>query len=308
MKRFETTKATFGRHETFPLRYGWLIKGCQGAFDDPELFEADDATVRLGVGRNMVSAIKYWMTASDMADVVGGKVRITELGHLLFGSEGWDPYLEDDTTLWLLHWLIASNARVATAVFWFFNQYHKTVFTSAELARALTEFCRENCASRYAAVTLRKDVSMLLRMYVASSASNDTAFEDSLDSPMADLGLIARTSAGKDYSSVPELRWRLPVAAFGYAVAELFDAINTDVIPVHQFCHSDEGVAAPGCVFRLTNEGTIGKLEELARFLPENFEIRETAGIHQVYNTRRIRPLDVIRIHYESKNKMEIAA
>ena len=73
--KFTGSKGAFGRHETFALRYGWLTKGMQ-ELNKEELgkqapvFEAEDATVRLGVGKNMVSSIRYWLQATRIVEVL----------------------------------------------------------------------------------------------------------------------------------------------------------------------------------------------------------------------------------------------
>ncbi len=116
-------KASFGRHETFPLRYGWLPKGFQAVQKDPHIFEnADEATVRMGVGKNMVNSIRFWLRATGM--MASKDYSLTQLGKKILNDEkpkGWDPYLEDEATIWLLHWLLASNAELSTTWFWFFN-------------------------------------------------------------------------------------------------------------------------------------------------------------------------------------------
>lgn len=48
----------FARHETFHPRFGWLKKGFDRAAIDSEVFLRPDAPVRLGVGKNMVRAIR----------------------------------------------------------------------------------------------------------------------------------------------------------------------------------------------------------------------------------------------------------
>ncbi len=54
---------TFARHETFHLRYGWIHKGFTEAARNPNIFLEADVTVTLGVGKNMVSAIRFWSSA-----------------------------------------------------------------------------------------------------------------------------------------------------------------------------------------------------------------------------------------------------
>src|SRR6266508_2474489 len=59
----EALRPTFARHETFHPRFGWLKKGFDAASRHPDVFLRDDATVLLGVGKNMVRAIRYWCLA-----------------------------------------------------------------------------------------------------------------------------------------------------------------------------------------------------------------------------------------------------
>lgn len=69
MKPFDKSSVSFGRHETFTLRFGWLTKGFKAWCEDPSIFEKNDATVVLGVGKNMVHAIRYWLIARQVVDV-----------------------------------------------------------------------------------------------------------------------------------------------------------------------------------------------------------------------------------------------
>ena len=56
-------------HETFPCRYTWLPKAVRGVAKNPHLFADDDrAMVDLGVGKNMVRAIRYWAQATGVVE------------------------------------------------------------------------------------------------------------------------------------------------------------------------------------------------------------------------------------------------
>ncbi|MCT7964099.1 DUF4007 family protein [Laspinema sp. D1] len=54
----QSVNPVFARHETFHPRFGWLKKGFDKAKEDPGVFLAEDAPVRLGVGKNMVRSIR----------------------------------------------------------------------------------------------------------------------------------------------------------------------------------------------------------------------------------------------------------
>jgi hypothetical protein len=95
----------FSGHETFPCRYAWLPKAVRSLRDNPALFADEDAAmVRLGVGKNMVRAIRFWADAADMAvanEPPATGLRPPEFGEQVLGPAGLDQYLEDIKTLWL---------------------------------------------------------------------------------------------------------------------------------------------------------------------------------------------------------------
>jgi hypothetical protein len=293
-------RSVFGRHETFPLRFGWLTKGVGEWSKNPSVFDQEDAIVKLGVGKNMVDAIRYWMIASQIVTHNGRSLVATEIGARVFCRDGWDPYLEDDTTIWLLHWLIASNPIDATTPFWFFNHFHKPEFTSKELQNALGEFVNEHLHSRVGATTLKNDLILLLRMYEHSHSSKSIPMEEALDSPMALLDLVNHQEGTKVHESQPKYRTKLPLAAFSFAVAEVFDQTSEAVLPIDRLLHSDGNTAVPGTVFRITEECLVAKIEAMISWLPGTFALRQTAGIHQLYRLRPDRPIDILQSYYET--------
>ena len=99
---------------------------------------------RLGVGKNMVRSIRHWCLAAGLLEeektllaTRGAGLVPTDLGKKIFSDDGWDPYLEDPATLWLLHWQIASNLRRATTWHWAFSLVYEPEFTKDSLLSAL---------------------------------------------------------------------------------------------------------------------------------------------------------------------------
>ncbi len=291
-------KMAFGRHETFALRYGWLSKGFQNLLKTPGILESDDATVVLGVGRNMVTSIRYWLRACQMISPVDNTP--TELGNLLLTDDGFDPYLEDEATIWLLHWLLVTNSEQATSLYWFFCLFHKAEFTVQELATALTDFANDKMANRkkVSSSTLKNDAALICRMYTQSKADARAPLEDALDSPFSLLGLVHHSSASKLYQSRPAARSALPLGVLGFAVCQLFEEKQLTAIPMEDFMYSRENLAAPGAVFRLSESDLVAKLERLVDFIPGVFEIRDTAGQHQLYMIAKRTPIDFLVKHY----------
>lgn len=307
--KLKADKVSFGRHETFALRYSWLTKGYQAVTDKNfDFSDADAATVRLGVGKNMVSSIRYWLRACQMIQSDG--LTPSALGELILDEEnGFDPYLEDEASLWLIHWLLSTNAEQATAWFWFFNKFHKPEFTAQELQTALSDFLKESIikGKRPAANTLKSDSGLIPRMYSLGKQTKATSLEDSLDSPLSLLRLISASAGTKGYHSKSELRPGLPIGVIGFAVIQLMQAKGVNAIPVEELLYSRDNYAAPGSTFRLTEVDLVTKLEQLTAYIKGVFEIRETAGIHQLYKLKDIEASEFLVEHYKAELK-EVAA
>ena len=100
----------FSGHETFQCRHFWLKKGYDFISTNKD-FKSNDALVELGVGKNMVNSMSYWLKAFQIANAQN---EATELGQRLFDSKGFDPFLEDIGTQFILHYKIQENASFAS--------------------------------------------------------------------------------------------------------------------------------------------------------------------------------------------------
>lgn len=305
--KFNAEKTAFGRHETFALRFGWLTKGVQALMSGDPVFEAEDATVRLGVGKNMVSSIRYWLQAARIIERSGTGWTLTKIGEHLFDDEGWDAYLEDEATIWLLHWLIVSNPELATSWWWFFNRFHKPEFTGAELTIALQDFVKYEVKGRTAASTLKSDSEVLRRMYVRSAPRGQAQLEDSLDSPLSMLGLVTELPDSRSLESRPSQRDSLPPMVVGFAVLELFEALGVSQLPVSDLMYGSTGYPALGAVFRLSEAALLTKLERVVRAMPDVLSFRETAGIHQLYLIGDCSPIVMLEVHYDDNRERAAA-
>jgi len=302
------SRVSFGRHESFPLRYAWLPKGFRVTQEDPRAFEAADATVRLGVGKNMVHSIRYWLRASRMTDVTTDGLFPTQVGkRLLDREDGWDPYLEDDGSLWLLHWLLAANPEQATAWYWFFNHFHKPEFSSQEAAQALLTFVAEHVVAKYSATKAKQDVAIVLRMYAPSRGGGRVPFEEALDSPLTNLRLATVLGGSRRYQSKPSGQERLPVRILGFAVAELFEFSGASELSVDALMYGGDGLPAPGAVFRLTESALLSKVEDFVSLYPDAFRLQETAGLRQVFCSERVDPLSILEDYYAAPARRETA-
>jgi len=299
---FNSSKVAFGRHESFALRYSWLTKGFQAFEQNHDIFSSPNAIVTLGVGKNMVNSIRHWLRSARLIEFTAKKKGPTLLGKSIFSENGWDPYLEDEATIWLIHWLLATNAQLATTWYWFFNRFHKPEFTSTEVAASLIDFVKENISVKVSTTSIKHDVSVLLRMYTQTRRHKKINMEESLDSPLSLLNLVRYSPTTKIYQSKLLTRNDLPLGILGYVITEFFQKNNRTEIPIENLMYSKDGNVAPGLVFRLSEIGLLTKLEQLISYIPGVYEIRETAGIHQMYMITPINALNYLKKHYETYN------
>lgn len=62
-----------------------------------------------------------------------------------------------------------------------------------------------------------------------------------------------------------------------------------------------------GTVFRLTEDALVAKIEEFVHWRPGYLELRETAGLHQLYVLKPLDPIKVLEWHYASQGSREAA-
>lgn len=276
---------TFSGHETFPLRYSWLPKGLRELDADSDLFFKDEAMVRLGVGKNMVRAIRHWCTAVGMAKVDGraGIGKVTPLGHRIFlgreGEEAWDPYLEDPGTLWLLQWRLANRKERGSTWHLAFTQWGQELFTKEELIDWLDGIVEDLEKSRATRNSLKRDVDVFIRTYVPSDPNPHRPPEDTFDSPLVELGLI-RQEEEKVYRFVRGEKESLPQEIFCYALLEFWEEQGGDgaAQSVERLLYEP---GSPGGAFKLTERALASRLERLPAWTGLRFD--ETAGLRTVY-------------------------
>jgi hypothetical protein len=274
--------AVFARHESFHPRYGWFRKG----FELREALASDDATVQLGVGKNMVGAIRYWSLATKLLAEAptprGETVRLlpTDLGAAVFGDEGYDPFMESPATLWLLHASLLRRPSFATAWHFAFYKFHRSEFSSDELVDALMAYKSNRYpAARATEGSLRKDVACLLRMYARTTATGRALAEDTLDSPFVELGLIGPGHGPHRYAFNVGVKPSLPPEIVAYAcLTHLADQGGARSIGLGRLLDEEGG---PGRAFKLS-EAALAEALEAASRRHGGLRLTETAGVVQL--------------------------
>lgn len=274
----------FARHETFHPRYGWLKKGFDGVSQSRDIFNREDAPVVLGVGKNMVRAIRYWGLAFKVFeddDQRRGCLRPTAFGEFLLSEpNGLDPFLENIATLWLLHWKLLSSPCQASAWFYTFNGFHRTQFSAGELIVAISEFVQEVFPNtRLAQSSIKKDVNCIIRMY-GKPRDLTSIKEETIDSPFTELGLIKPGMEKDHYRFCIGPKLDLPDAIVVSSCLEFVDSamLGAHTASLNSLLYSP---GSPGQIFKLDEQSLYSAIERLSS-KSDNVSVSETAGLIQM--------------------------
>lgn len=281
----------FARHETFHPRYSWLKKGFDKASEDHGVFIDPEAHVRLGVGKNMVRAIRYWCHAFKILEddpSAGGRAKgskPSEFGEFLLADNGGlDPFLEDPGSLWLLHWKLLSEPCEATAWWYTFFVHAAGDLSPTELTRDLKTFVKQHYpTARAAESSLKKDASCIIRMYGVVPPGS-TASEDSIQCPFAELGMLKPGPRKGTYvfkmDRKPGLTANI-IAAASLDFAARYADTTRRTMALSSLLHQP---ASPGLAFKLSENSLYHALEEVAE-VDDAIQLTESAGLVQLaYN------------------------
>jgi hypothetical protein len=253
--RLETAcAAKFARHETFHPRFGWFRKAFVAAATDPAIFNNPDATVRLGVGKNMVRSLRFWGTAAHLLTdepVDGTRQHDTKPSNIaaaLLQPDGLDPYMENTGTWWWLHWLL-TGPDCQLPVWWM-------IIHDLNIVELDEDVLLQACLQRVDSSTwktpnessIAKDVSAFVRTY-GETTSGRVKFDDQFGCPLRDLNLLT-ASPTSGYRLANERPTSLPGAVVLLALLD-HASMQPDTANTVSLARVATDPGAPGRAFRL---------------------------------------------------------
>lgn len=299
----------FGRHETFAPRAGWFKKVYDGVKANPDVFKDADATLALGVGKNMVRSMRFWAGAAALVAPRRvsrtERLRPTHLADVIFADDGWDPYLENPSTLWLLHWEMMGPGAHLPVWHFAFTDLQQPDFTtdtlSADALKGLSSLYGIEKAISPASV--RRDAECLIHTY-ARRLSDRVLIDDSLACPFRTLGIIEsvagragryRFSGGRKAGLDDDM---ILFAALNFAAV---NAPGSHSVSIGRLARAP---MSPGKVFKL-DEDTL--LEALSRAAVRNRHVTvvDTAGVSALQFAKDPDPLavEVLNTHFRPNQK-----
>ena len=257
---------SFSGHETFPCKALWLKKGYDFLSANRN-FNDNDAVVHLGVGKNMVTSIRFWMKAFGLIQAD----KLTPFADFFFSDKiGRDPYLEDTNSLWILHYSLVKQ-QVASLYHLLFLGFQRELKTFDR--EQVNAFVKRKCSTPeqsnvYNENTVKKDIGVLLATYVMPST---TKMLDEYNALLLDLGLIRILDKRYVFNQTEPSQISPAVILFA-----LLD-----------YCPDDKTISFDklqeiALIFGLSLADLIVMLERLAAQYPEQFIYTDNAGVRNV--------------------------
>lgn len=291
-------KLTFSGHDTFHCRHLWLKKGYD-FIKKGRKFTDEDAVVELGVGKNMVSSINFWMRAFGIIDKDG---LLTDFADYILDDNGKDPYIEDEATLWLLHYqLIKQN--IASTYSLIFNEFRreKIEFTRDNFIAFVVRKAEELNASQINKNTISTDFEVLTKMYIRTDAQSKDR-EDTFSGLLTELNIIQEEKRKVDdktvtfYSISTQDKSEIPEEVLLYTILDNdnFDKSISLYTIEHEFNQA-------GSVFAMGRTGLINKIESISsnkKFNKYGITFNDHAGIKELQFKKKPNKFEILKEYY----------
>jgi hypothetical protein len=282
----EITKYIFSGHDSFQCRQLWLKKGYDYVLDGKS-FNDEDAVVQLGVGKNMVSSIRFWLKAFNIID---NKDMPTEFGKRLFDDEnGYDPFLEDEASLWLLHYHLVKNG-LASIYSIIFNEFRKEklFFNKETFVNYVKRIGEGSSELSFNENTVGKDFTVFTNLYKNDTESKDV--EDSFSGILSQIELL-KTRDKQHYIENTE-RDNLPESVVLYTILDNPSYGNSISLNSLEF-----DINSPGSIFALNRSGLMNKISEIvSKFRDVTFT--DQAGIKELQFKNKPNPYTILDQYY----------
>ena len=282
-------KYVFSGHESFPCKTLWLKKGYDFVVHDKD-FNNPEAVIDLGVGKNMVASIRYWLKVFGLCQ----NDQPTWIGNYLFNNEdGRDPYMEDLATLWILHFHLVFN-QDATLYNLFFCGYQKghTQFEREQIVTYVKlNMIEANKQTVFNENTVKKDVSVLIQNYALPRKYQSN---EDFSSLLIDLDLIRQNTEGKGYYVNIDGKRKVAKEIFMYALLVLKEQEGDNTISY------DTVQDKVGLTFCMQDYETVEMLKLLANEYSDYISYNDNAGIRMIQFTQNLGKEQVLNDYYEA--------
>ena len=218
----ERTEMVINKHGSFYLRNGWGTKILQAVDEDSKIFTPANelkAVDNIGLGRVMITALRYWADACGLTVEVKEQNGIREDKTPLFCLiDAHDRYFQRQGSLLLLHRNLAKNKDRATAWYWAFNEFAEKSFTKDEFVEGLHLYLAVN-GMTVKKTAVEKEFNCFKNTYLGDKKFDiKTAMDEDTYPLLGPLHLI-RINDEKEFEKCSLSRIDIPLAILIYSIA-----------------------------------------------------------------------------------------
>ena len=283
----EKARYSFSGQESCYCRSLWLKKGYDFIETNND-FNTPDAVIKLGVGKNMVSSIRFWMRAFGLLNDDG----LTPVAHYLFSNQnGRDLYVEDLGTLWLLHYLLVKS-EVASIYKLFFVDFHRERNHEFNRIQLLSFLNRKNAETPYVHLfnenTVRRDIGVLIQNYVTPQQYKSN---EDFSALLIYLNLLKQIDGDKEKLYYFNIKGKsdLPLEILLYAIVD--EKKEEEII-------SFERLMDIALIFCLTKTELIDSILLLTKEFPDALRFTDDGGIKQLFFLKEVDRIGILDKYY----------
>lgn len=267
-------KYRFKGSESFAIRQGWFEKALYIFHEknSKNVFSNKDGVYYLGVGANMVLAIRYWLNAAGIYNTKAAK--LTDFGNMIFEK---DPYLEKTATWWLVHYNLATNINECPIFYSIFNGVDISSKNKESLVNDIKKYFKEQRSYDVNPKYVEDDLSVFLKSYCVDDEEICKNPEENTTCPLTALGLFEKTENecyGKKKPSKNNLTYKI----IYYSLLNVYNKQTDLNFTIDGALSIEKG---PGKVFNLDRHSMLAFVEEMQRHGLVTFN--RTAGLNTVY-------------------------
>lgn len=285
----------YGQHQSFYLRDRWLNKAIKHLENDDRFFYDKEAFEKMGLGKNMVQSLRYWVVATGVAEEVFNEDRkkvhhITDLGRTVFE---YDKFIKFPDTASILHYQMTAQKEPSSTWYWFFNKYRETVTTKDNLLNELIQWVNNHENKSISEKSLKRDIDCLVKLYTAGQNTKDP--EEVIQSPLNKIKLLEEKK-GIVYKRQPTIQ-QIGLTALMYVLLDYKEKNQVDSVSVDDISKED---GLWGKVFNLSRSTIVNALNMLTSHIDYPLSFIRTNNLDLV-RIPDVKPLVFLGNEYKKK-------
>lgn len=276
-------KTSFSGHEKFECKTSWLplaFANINEIYSDLE-----DAMTITGLGSNKIKSLRQWIQKFKLLE----DRSLTESAEVIFS---YDPFLENNDSLWILHVYLTQNYEKATLYYLFFNKFFLTTFTKDSFMQKIEKWCKDENLS-ISPNTLENDIVVFTKMY--QQRDDKDQFSANI---FQELNLLHKID--NEYIVNVKNPVQLSEKAFLYIFLYIIRNYENNTISVKDLQYGESSLQYILC---LTEEKFLEKLESLSNLTNNQIVYQEASGLKQIYINQK---LDLVKVLFDVYNKENI--